>query len=154
MREGTNGITPLPGGLKPPLPNDDATRSLLDSQIGDAGSFTTHTVEQCRKALNQQVVKPILCLRDLWSSEHHHLGAPWLRADCWIDSAPSWPNTISEPVIVSSSKPTARPDSCLRWRPICSARHRSRDERRSSNCSLPRSRKVRTRRPFTASIQC
>jgi hypothetical protein len=41
MREGTNGITPLPGGMKPPLANDEATKNLLDSQIGDAGNFTT-----------------------------------------------------------------------------------------------------------------
>ena len=74
MREGTNGITPLPGGLKPPLTNDEATKNLLDSQIGDAGNFTAQTVEQCRKALNQQLTTPIICLRELWSSEHHHLG--------------------------------------------------------------------------------
>ena len=74
MREGTNGITPLPGGMKPPLANDDATKTLLDSQIGDAGNFTTTTVEQCRKALNQKLAKPITCIRELWSSEHHHLG--------------------------------------------------------------------------------
>ena len=74
MREGTNGITPLPGGLTPPLANDDATKTLLDSQIGDAGNFTTATVEQCRKALNQTLPTPITCIRELWSSEHHHLG--------------------------------------------------------------------------------
>lgn len=74
MREGTNGITPLPGGLKPPLANDEATKTLLDSQIGDAGNFTTATVEQCRKALNQKLTKPITCIQELWSSEHHHLG--------------------------------------------------------------------------------
>lgn len=74
MREGTNGITPLPGGLTPPLSNDEATKALLDGQIGDAGNFTTATVEQCRKALNQNVTKPITCVRELWSSEHHHVG--------------------------------------------------------------------------------
>ncbi|MBX3343070.1 MAG: hypothetical protein KF711_15880 [Nitrospira sp.] len=74
MREGTNGITPLPGGMKPPLANDEATKSLLDSQIGDAGNFTAPIVERCRKALNQHVSKPIVCVRELWSSEHHHLG--------------------------------------------------------------------------------
>lgn len=74
MREGTNGITPLPGGMKPPLSNDETTKNLLDSQIGDAGNFTTATVEQCRKALNQKLTKPITCIRELWSSEHHHLG--------------------------------------------------------------------------------
>ena len=40
MRESSNGISPLPGGLKPPLANDDATKRLLDEQIGDAGNFT------------------------------------------------------------------------------------------------------------------
>ena len=74
MREGTNGITPLPGGLTPPLANDEATRNLLDSQIGDAGNFTTAIVQQCQKALNQQLTTPIACVRELWSSEHHHLG--------------------------------------------------------------------------------
>lgn len=74
MREGTNGITPLPGGMKPPLANDEATKTLLDSQIGDAGNFTASIVERCRKALNQQVAKPIACVRELWCSEHHHLG--------------------------------------------------------------------------------
>ncbi|ULA60959.1 MAG: hypothetical protein LZF60_270287 [Nitrospira sp.] len=74
MREGTNGITPLPGGMKPPLANDEATKTLLDSQIGDAGNFTAPIVERCRKALNQHVSKPIACVRELWSSEHHHLG--------------------------------------------------------------------------------
>jgi hypothetical protein len=74
MREGTNGITPLPGGMKPPLSNDEAAKALLDSQIGDAGNFTTATVEQCRKALNQTLTKPIGCVRELWSSEHHHVG--------------------------------------------------------------------------------
>ena len=77
MREGTNGITPLPGGLVPPLPDDDATKKLLDDQIGDAGNFTTATVEQCRKALNHKAERPILCLRVLWTSEHHHLGRSW-----------------------------------------------------------------------------
>ena len=74
MREGTNGITPLPGGLTPPLSDDEATRNLLDSQIGDAGNFTTAIVQQCQKALNQQLTTPIACVRELWSSEHHHLG--------------------------------------------------------------------------------
>jgi hypothetical protein len=77
MREGTNGITPLPGGLVPPLPADDATKKLLDEQIGDAGNFTALTVEQCRKALNQKTERPIACFRELWSSEHHHLGRAW-----------------------------------------------------------------------------
>src|SRR5215831_18768799 len=32
MRQGDNGIPLLPGGLKPPLPDDDATKTLLDEQ--------------------------------------------------------------------------------------------------------------------------
>jgi len=60
--------------MKPPLSNDEATKTLLDSQIGDAGNFTTTTVEHCRKALNQKLATPITCIRELWSSEHHHLG--------------------------------------------------------------------------------
>ncbi|MCC2640202.1 MAG: hypothetical protein K0S45_615 [Nitrospira sp.] len=74
MREGTNGITPLPSGVIPPLSNDETTKNLLDQQIADGGNFTNVTVEQCRKALNQRVTKPIGCIRELWSSEHHHLG--------------------------------------------------------------------------------
>jgi hypothetical protein len=74
MREGDNGIPPLPGGLIPPLTDDDATTKLLDEQIGDAGNFTTANIELVRKALNQHLLRPILCLRMLWASEHHHLG--------------------------------------------------------------------------------
>lgn len=74
MREGTNGIMPLPGGLVPPLPNDEPTRKLLDGQIGDAGNFTAALVDQCHKALNQRLATPIACVRELWSSEYHHLG--------------------------------------------------------------------------------
>lgn len=74
MREGTNGIMPLPGGLVPPLSNDEPTRKLLDGQIGDAGNFTAALVDQCHKALNQRLTTPIACVRELWSSEHHHLG--------------------------------------------------------------------------------
>lgn len=74
MREGGNGITPLPGGLKPPLTNDEATKKLLDEQIGDAGNFTSHYVDLFRRAINRTVSKPILCVRHLWSCENHHLG--------------------------------------------------------------------------------
>ncbi len=74
MREGDNGIPPLPGRLKPPLTNDDATKKLLDEQIGDAGNFTAHYVESFRKAINRQSTRPIICVRELWSCEHHHLG--------------------------------------------------------------------------------
>ena len=74
MREGSNGIPPLPGGLKPPLANDEPTKKLLDDQLGDAGNFTNAAVELLQKAINTNVAKPIACLRILWSSEHHHLG--------------------------------------------------------------------------------
>ena len=74
MREGSNGIPPLPGGMKPPLANDDATKKLLDDQLGDAGNFTQAAVGLIQKALNKNVVTPLACIRYLWSSEHHHLG--------------------------------------------------------------------------------
>lgn len=74
MREETNGIPLLPGGLKPPLFDDDATKTLLDQQIGDAGNFTNADVELIRKAINKNLTQPISCIRLLWSSEHHHLG--------------------------------------------------------------------------------
>jgi hypothetical protein len=74
MREGDNGIAPLPGGLKPPLANDEATKRLLDQQIGDAGSFTASYLDRFEKAVNQKPPRPILCIRDLWSGENHHPG--------------------------------------------------------------------------------
>ena len=74
MREGSNGISPLPGGLKPPLINDDATKRLLDEQIGDAGNFTNGYVELIKQSLNRGLDHPIHCVRELWSCEHHHLG--------------------------------------------------------------------------------
>lgn len=82
MREESNGIPLLPGGLKPPLSNDPATKHLLDEQIGDAGNFTEAYVESFRKSLNRNLARPISCHRLLWASEHHHLGralaAVWL----------------------------------------------------------------------------
>lgn len=74
MREESNGIPLLPGGLKPPLANQDATKMLLDEQIGDAGNFTHTNVELFSKAINNHLTKPIPCMRLLWASEHHHLG--------------------------------------------------------------------------------
>ena len=74
MRESSNGISPLPGGLKPPLANDDATKRLLDEQIGDAGNFTNAYVELMKQSLNRGLDRPIHCVRELWSCEHHHLG--------------------------------------------------------------------------------
>jgi hypothetical protein len=74
MRDGSNGISPLPGGLKSPLENDDATKRLLDEQIGDAGNFTNAYVELMRRSLNRGLDRPVHCVRELWSCEHHHLG--------------------------------------------------------------------------------
>src|SRR5687767_15064728 len=74
MRQEVNGIPFLPGGLKPPLQNDDATKKLLDEQLGDAGNFTHATVNLFQRVLNKSAKKSILCLRTLWSAEHHHLG--------------------------------------------------------------------------------
>jgi hypothetical protein len=74
MREGSNGIPPLPGGLKPPLASDEPTKNLLDDQLGDAGNFTNVYVELMRQSLNQGLEPPIHCVRELWSCEHHHLG--------------------------------------------------------------------------------
>ncbi len=74
MREGSNGIGPLPGGLIPPLPNDEATKKLLDDQVGDAANFTRAYVESFRKATNQKAAPPLICVRELWSGQNHHLG--------------------------------------------------------------------------------
>jgi hypothetical protein len=74
MREESNGIPLLPGGLKPPLANDDATKTLLDEQISDAGNFTNANVDLFHNAINKTLAQPIVCQRMLWASEHHHLG--------------------------------------------------------------------------------
>jgi hypothetical protein len=74
MREGDNGIPLLPGRVRPPLQNDDVTKTLLDEQIGDAGNFTNADVESIKEAINRNLTQPISCVRLLWSSEHHHLG--------------------------------------------------------------------------------
>ena len=74
MREGENGIPPLPGDMKPPFYNDDATKTLLDQHSGDAGNFSQAYVSLFEKAINKNLAQPISCTRILWSSEHHHLG--------------------------------------------------------------------------------
>lgn len=74
MREGENGIPPLPGGLRPPLLNDEATKALLDQQAGDAANFTASYIDLFDKAVNHNPAKPLLCVRELWSGENHHLG--------------------------------------------------------------------------------
>ncbi len=70
MREGTNGIPPLPSGLAPPLLNDDATRRLLDEHLRDAGNFSQSYVDLLQRALGQDL--PVI--RIMWASQHHHLG--------------------------------------------------------------------------------
>lgn len=74
MREGGNGISALSGGLQPPLSNDDATRKIVDDQIGEAGNFTTAYIALFQHAINKNLPQPIACQRILWASEHHHLG--------------------------------------------------------------------------------
>jgi hypothetical protein len=90
MRQETNGLAAAQDGLKPPYQDDTATRKLLDEQAGDAGNFTDAYVALFHKAVNRDVSPPIVCVRHLWPSEHHHLGralAAWrliehLRAMC------------------------------------------------------------------------
>jgi hypothetical protein len=74
MRQGSNGIPLLRGGLTPPLSNDETTRKMLDEEIGDAGNFPHALVGMAQRALNKTLAKPIACVRRLWSCEHHHLG--------------------------------------------------------------------------------
>jgi hypothetical protein len=74
MREGGNGIPTLSGGLKPPLPNDDATRKMIDDQVGEAGNFTNTYVALFQQAINKHLSQSIACRRMLWAAEHHHLG--------------------------------------------------------------------------------
>jgi hypothetical protein len=74
MRQETNGVPAMPGGRKPPYADDEATKKLIDEQVGDAGNFTNAYVELFRKAIDRDAPRPILCLRLLWSCEQHHLG--------------------------------------------------------------------------------
>jgi hypothetical protein len=74
MREESNGIPLLPGGLMPPLLDDDATKNLLDHQVRDAGNFTGENIQSFSQAINKRLTQPISCIRSVWSSEHHHLG--------------------------------------------------------------------------------
>jgi hypothetical protein len=74
MRQDTNGVPAMPGDRKPPYPDDDTTKKLLDEQAGDAGNFTNAYVELFKKAVSREAPRPILCLRRLWSCEQHHLG--------------------------------------------------------------------------------
>jgi len=92
MRESSNGMSPLPGGLKPPLANDDATKRLLDEQIGDAGNFTNTYLGLIRQSLNQGLDRPIHCVRELWSCEHHHLGRA-IAAVSMLERLHNWGET-------------------------------------------------------------
>jgi len=92
MRESSNGMSLLPGGLKPPLANDDATKRLLDEQIGDAGNFTNTYLELIRQSLNQGLDRPIHCVRELWSCEHHHLGRA-IAAVSMLERLHNWGET-------------------------------------------------------------
>lgn len=74
MRQQSNGIPLLPGEVTPPLNNDEATKKMVDEQIGDAGNFTQTAMALVRGAVNTSLKKPIVCLRTLWASEHHHVG--------------------------------------------------------------------------------
>jgi hypothetical protein len=74
MREQENGIPLLPGGLTPPLTNDDATKKLIDDQAGDAGNFSHAYIVLFQQATNHRLSRAIDCPRVLWRSEHHHLG--------------------------------------------------------------------------------
>src|SRR5579884_470893 len=74
MREGDNGLPSGRAGLKPPFANDEPTKKLLDERAGDAGNFTGAYVDVFSKAVNKALSRPIVCVRELWSSEHHHLG--------------------------------------------------------------------------------
>lgn len=83
MREDSNGLAGS-ADLTPPLKRDDATMTLLDERLGDAGNFANRYVECFRNAANKNLPKPIGCTRTLWSSEHHHLGRA-MAAVRWLD---------------------------------------------------------------------
>ncbi|MCP9454724.1 MAG: hypothetical protein NNA18_01270 [Nitrospira sp.] len=90
MREGENGIPPLPENRRPPFVNDGATQAWLDKEVGDAGNFTNDYVALACRALNRQGRRPLHCSRVVWRSEHHHLGRAvaavelldWLQSFC------------------------------------------------------------------------
>lgn len=74
MREGDNGVPVLKDGPRPPFPDDEGTKNLLDTHARDAANFPHAYVELFRKAVNRDLPRAIDCRRRLWSSEHHHLG--------------------------------------------------------------------------------
>ncbi|MSR25189.1 MAG: hypothetical protein EXR96_08910 [Nitrospiraceae bacterium] len=74
MRQDTNGVPTMPGEKKLPYANDGSTKQLIDGQAGDAGNFTNAYVELFKRAVSRNAPRPIMCARDLWSCEQHHLG--------------------------------------------------------------------------------
>jgi len=74
MREGTSGIPSFPDGKKPPFNDEEEIKNLIDQQAGDAANFSAAYLKQFSDAVNRNVPRPIQCSRQLWSSEHHHLG--------------------------------------------------------------------------------
>jgi hypothetical protein len=74
MRTHASGLSMLPGGKKPPFTDEDETKTLLDHQLEDAANVPTSSLESFRQSLNRDQEHPIVCIRYLWSSEHHHFG--------------------------------------------------------------------------------
>lgn len=74
MRQDSNGLPSSLNGLTPPFIDNDATRHALDALAGDAGNFSQAYLDLLSKALNRDCERPIVCVRMLWQSEHHHLG--------------------------------------------------------------------------------
>ncbi len=66
---------PAPGDQpRPPLVNDDATRTTLDRLLDDTGNVSDHYVKGLADGLSQSLARPLDVQRFLWSSRHHHLG--------------------------------------------------------------------------------
>src|SRR5262249_42721323 len=54
--------------------DDEATKTLLDKQAGDAANFPSAAVTSVGAAINHSLSRAIQCQRILWSCEQHHLG--------------------------------------------------------------------------------
>jgi hypothetical protein len=74
MRDQSGELPQLPSGLRLPFGDQEDTKRVLDQHASDMANFTEPYVDRCRSAINQGNSRPILCVRHLWSSEHHHLG--------------------------------------------------------------------------------
>ena len=74
MREETNGLPTIPGGRRAPYEDTEQAKALLDQHVGDAANFTQASVDLFQAGINRDLSRPLPCLRNLWSSEHHHLG--------------------------------------------------------------------------------